>query len=408
MRIFLCSLCSSPAPLWATMGTMTRPQLFDSGRAAALLNRLARRARPATREIVSLDAPDTRVAGLLELRQLCAPRVVTVEEPRLASLLARQTAVPTDGATFETEPVFLATLADAVFDPHSGALWDASGALVLDSIKNSGRLKHVASGPVVPEVLPGLYSSIAGPISGNTFHWLVESLPRLYSLTHVAEPVTLLMPDTLPAARLEQLRACLPLGVSLRLVSGRSRYRVERFVLPSYLTTRWDFAYMPVEHLTYTRDCLHQAAGVSSSSSGERLYISRAQARVRRVLNEAAVMEVLSAFGFRSCRLEGLSLAEQVRLFSAADVVVAPHGAGLANLLFAGRIPVLELHCRAVSPVYFFLALALGQPYDYLYPQELTGDVLVPSPADGRLYSATRDLDFSVDIDALHTIAASW
>lgn len=390
------------------MGTMTRPQLFDSDRVAGFLDRLTRRARPATREIVSLDDSDARVAGLLEVRQLCAPRVVTVEEPRLASLLARQMAVPTDGATFETEPVFLATLTDAVFDPHSGALWDASGTLILDSIKNSGRLKHVASGPVASEVLPGLYSSIAGPISGNTFHWLIESLPRLYSLTHATEPVTLLMSDALPTVRLEQLRACLPPGVSLRLVSERNRYRVERFVLPSYLTTRWDFAFMPPEHLAYTRDCLYQAAGVSPSPSGERLYISRAQARVRRVLNEAAVMEVLGAFGFRSCRLEDLSFAEQVRLFGAAEVVVAPHGAGLANLLFAGRIPVLELHCRAVSPVYFFLTLALGQRYDYLYPQELTGDILVPSPADGRLYSAMRDLDFSVDIDVLRTIATGW
>ena len=390
------------------MGTMTRPQLFDSDRVAGFLDRLTRRARPATREIVSLDDSDARVAGLLEVRQLCAPRVVTVEEPRLASLLARQMAVPTDGATFETEPVFLATLTDAVFDPHSGALWDASGTLILDSIKNSGRLKHVASAPVASEVLPGLYSSIAGPISGNTFHWLIESLPRLYSLTHATEPVTLLMSDALPTVRLEQLRACLPPGVSLRLVSERNRYRVERFVLPSYLTTRWDFAFMPPEHLAYTRDCLYQAAGVSPSPSGERLYISRAQARVRRVLNEAAVMEVLGAFGFRSCRLEDLSFAEQVRLFGAAEVVVAPHGAGLANLLFAGRIPVLELHCRAVSPVYFFLTLALGQRYDYLYPQELTGDILVPSPADGRLYSAMRDLDFSVDIDVLRTIATGW
>ncbi len=216
------------------------------------------------------------------------------------------------------------------------------------------------------------------------------------------------MPDTLPDDRVKQLRACLTPGVTLRFVSKQNRYRVERFVLPSYLTTRWDFAYMPPEHLTYTRDCLYQLADVSPSSpSGERLYISRAQARVRRVLNEAAVMEVLGAVGFRLCRLEDMSFAEQVRLFAAAELVVAPHGAGLANLLFAGRIPVLELHCRAVSPVYFFLALALGQSYDYLYPRELD-DAPVLSPADGRPYSATRDLDFNVDMDALRTMAADW
>lgn len=391
------------------METMTRRRPFDSNHIAYLLGRLTRRTGPGLQEIVSLGDCDPRVAGLLEVWQLHAPEVVTVGEPRLASLLARQTAVPTDGPTFKTEPVFLATLTNAVFDPHSGALWDASGALILDSIKNSGRLKHVASRPVASGVLPGLYSSIANPITNNTFHWLIEALPRLYSLSQMAEPVTLLMPDTLSGDRLEQLQVCLPSGVALRLVSRRNRYRVERFVLPSYLTTRWDFAYMPSEHLAYTRDCLYRLTGVSPIPlPKERFYISRAQARVRRVLNEAAVMDVLGAVGFHSCRLEEMSFAEQVRLFAAAEIVVAPHGAGLANLLFSRHASMLELHCQAVSPVYFFLALALGRSYNYLYPRELDKEAPILSPADGRLYSTTRDLDFSVDIEALRSIAVGW
>lgn len=393
----------------ATMETMARRWPFDSNRIAHLLGRLTRRTGLGLREIVSLGDCDPRVAGLLEVRQLHAPEVVTVGEPRLVSLLARQTAVPTDGPTFETEPVFLATLTNAVLDPHSGALWDTSGALILDSIKNSGRLKHVMSEPVASGVLPGLYSSIANPIANNTFHWLIETLPRLYSLSRMAEPVTLLMPDTLSGDRLGQLQACLPSGVTLRLVSRQNRYRVERFVLPSYLTTRWDFTYMPSEHLAFTRDCLYQFAGISSPPlPTERFYISRAQARVRRVLNETSVMDVLGAVGFRSCRLEEMSFAEQVRLFATAEIVVAPHGAGLANLLFSGHASMLELHCQAVSPVYFFLALALGRSYNYLYPRELDKEAPILSPADGRLYSTMRDLDFSVDIDALRSIAVDW
>lgn len=388
---------------------MTRSRPFDLNRAAGLLGWVARRNGSATSRTVKLGDPDVVVTGLLDLRALCLSRMVTVDEPRLALLLARQTAVAVEEHAFETEPVFLATLADAVFDPHSGALWDAGGALILDSIKNPGRLKHVESGPVASGVLPGLYSSIASPIAGNTFHWLIESLPRLYSLSNVAEPVTLLMPHTLPAARVEQLRACLPPGVALRLVSKRSRIRVERFVLPSYLTTRWDFAYLPAGHLAYTRDCLYRMVGEPPSSLfGERFYISRARAHVRHVLNDANVVDVLRRFGFRACFLEDMSFAEQVHLFRAAERVVAPHGAGLANLLFAEHVPVLELMCRAVSPVYFFLTLALDQPYHYLYPRELGINDRIPSPADGRLYSATRDLDFSVDIDALCAVLESW
>ena len=135
---------------------------------------------------------------------------------------------------------------------------------MLDSIKTAGRLKHGAMTPIAPGTLAGAYSSIASPISGNVFHWFIESLPRLYSLSAYREPITLLMPDRLPADRRAQLAACLPDNVSLRFIPAARRVRVERFVLPSFLTTQWDFAYPPYEHLAHVRDRLIGAAGLPS------------------------------------------------------------------------------------------------------------------------------------------------
>jgi hypothetical protein len=329
-------------------------------------------------------------------------QTVALDDARLCAFLRRQTAVPHAGCSFQTEPVFRATLADATFDPHSGAVWAGDGALLIDSIKNAGRLKHVAAAPVAPGVLPGLHTSIAGPIGGNTFHWLIEALPRLYSLVGLPEPVTLLMPDDLSAFQRESLTGCLPPNVTPRFVSRRVRLRVERFVLPSFLTTQWDFAYAPRDHLAYVRGRLFEACGLSPEPvRRERIYISRARARVRHVLNEEAALAALRPLGFRSYYLEELSFAKQVRLFHDAEAVVAPHGAGLANLLFAGPISVLEFASRVVTPVYFFLALALGQAYRYVYPAELSEGERLLSPADGRRYSEARDLDLTIDPDAL-------
>lgn len=385
---------------------MFRRGLSDIDRAAGgLLRRIARRGTAGP--VISLAADRDRVAGLLDYTVLHSARTVGLDDEDLCAFLRRQTAVPHQDCSFQTEEVFLATLADVTFDPHSGAVWTADGALIIDSIKNTGRLKHVAAAPVAPGVWPGLYSSVASPISGNPFHWLIETLPRLYSLAQIDEPVVLLMPDNLAAARQEQLIGCLPPNVSLRLVPAGARLRVERFVLPSFLTRQWDFAFPPAEHLAFVRDRLIAACGLSPEPiQQERIYISRARARVRRVSNEAAVLDVLRPLGFRPWYLEDLPLAEQVRLFRDAEAVIAPHGAGLANLLFAGRVPVLELTSRVVSPVYFFLTLALGQPYHWLYPPEL--EASLPSPADGRLYSETRDRDITIDLDALRTMTDEW
>jgi hypothetical protein len=394
------------------MTSMLRQIFSDMGRATGgFLRRVAGRGpAPAyAGPIACLAAGRTRVAGLEEYTVLQPPQIVRLDDERRRSFLARQTAVPHSDGAFQTEEVFRAALHDVTFDPHSGAVWAADGMLVLDSIKNAGRLKHVAASPIAAGALAGDFSSIAGPISGNVFHWLIESLPRLFSLASYPEPITLLMPDTLPAARREQLVACLPPNVALRLVPTGIRLRVERFVLPSFLTTQWDFAYPPADHLAYVRDRLLQAAGLSPQvAPGERLYISRNRARARRVVNEAAVLGVLRPLGFRPYHLDELPFVEQLRLFRDAPIVIAPHGAGLANLLFAGRIPVLEFTSRVVSPVYFFLALALGQDYRYLYPRELAGDEPIPAPSDGRIYSKTRDLDITVDTNALCAAVDEW
>ncbi len=70
---------------------------------------------------------------------------------------------------------------------------------------------------------------------------------------------------------------------------------------------------------------------------GQRLiYVSRADADRRRVVNEAAILERLRDKGFEVHTLNGLSLKEQQQLFSSAAIICAPHGAALTNLVWCG------------------------------------------------------------------------
>jgi capsular polysaccharide biosynthesis protein len=87
------------------------------------------------------------------------------------------------------------------------------------------------------------------------------------------------------------------------------------------------------------------------SPTNQRLYISRKSAQYRRVLNELEVIEFLRAYGFRTITLESLSFQEQVTLMANATVAIAPHGAGLTNLIFSppGSV-VIELF----SPDYLY------------------------------------------------------
>ena len=96
-----------------------------------------------------------------------------------------------------------------------------------------------------------------------------------------------------------------------------------------------------------------------------RLLVSRADARARRVINEDALLALLRPFGFELIVPGELSLSEQVRAFAAATHVVAPHGAGLANVVFcAPGTRVLEIfHPHYGTASYAVLVPALRLEY---------------------------------------------
>ncbi len=73
-------------------------------------------------------------------------------------------------------------------------------------------------------------------------------------------------------------------------------------------------------------------AGEQAGDGPKRIYVSRDDARLRRVLNEKRLLPTLEALGFRRVVLGALPIARQVALFKQAEIVVAPHGAGLAHI----------------------------------------------------------------------------
>jgi capsular polysaccharide biosynthesis protein len=83
--------------------------------------------------------------------------------------------------------------------------------------------------------------------------------------------------------------------------------------------------------------------------------------------NEPEVKSLLKDNGFEEIFTEGMSFLEQVRLFASAREIVAPHGAGLSNLVFCQPgTRVLEVF----SPNYVngcFWALANWAQIDYYY-----------------------------------------
>ena len=69
--------------------------------------------------------------------------------------------------------------------------------------------------------------------------------------------------------------------------------------------------------------------------AGFRIFLGRKEGSARSY-NQAELIEVSSRYGFDVVYLEDLSFRESVRLFTQAETIIGPHGAGFANSVFAG------------------------------------------------------------------------
>ncbi|WP_342075976.1 glycosyltransferase family 61 protein [Yoonia sp. SS1-5] len=68
----------------------------------------------------------------------------------------------------------------------------------------------------------------------------------------------------------------------------------------------------------------------------KRIMISRARAKQRTISNLADWMPFFAGHGFEEVAMEDHSVADQIRLIRNAQIVLGPHGAGMAHLAFAG------------------------------------------------------------------------
>jgi capsular polysaccharide biosynthesis protein len=80
------------------------------------------------------------------------------------------------------------------------------------------------------------------------------------------------------------------------------------------------------------------------------------------------MMKLLDTHGFKKILLEKLSLAERIRIFSSAEAVISPHGAGLANLVFCkpGTKVIEVFNPSYAFPCYWNISKNCGLDYYYL------------------------------------------
>jgi capsular polysaccharide biosynthesis protein len=202
--------------------------------------------------------------------------------------------------------------------------------------------------------------------SSGYFHWTSEVLIKLVKWQD--KSVLLLLPEDYPGF-VFQSASFLGYNNIKKIPKG---YGVK--VSELHLYSNPDTGYYIKEEVSLLRKEVLFRSSKTDVRDGLRIYISRSNAKLRRIVNEAEVSELLKSRGFTVLQTENLTFCEQVELFKNCKFLVAQHGAGLTNMIFMPEgSKILELH-RRVDPesefmniCYHRLSGALNHDYKVMF-----------------------------------------
>jgi len=208
------------------------------------------------------------------------------------------------------------------------------------------------------------------PYWRNYYHWTMECLPKLQWLEHRycqgKKSPKVLVPSNL-SSWMEESLALLDIKNIYRC--DADIYTVEELLVPkSPPPSRADCQWIRKQML---------ARVDKREQTGKRIYISRENANRRRVKNRATVGNILADFGFQSYVLEEMSVKRQVDLFTQAEAIVGPHGAGLTNMIYAPDPVVIELFGEQKKTSYYRLAKLLDFEYRDVCGKSSEVDIIV-------------------------------
>ncbi|MBX3103005.1 MAG: glycosyltransferase family 61 protein [Bacteroidetes bacterium] len=224
------------------------------------------------------------------------------------------------------------------------------------------------------------------PWMANYYHFCCEVLPRLFVLREHLRDCTLLLPASERRPFHDAYLSLFDLG-EVRWVDPARLYPVQELLVPDF-TNGYGY-HNPAVFISMQQFLLEKLLPRDHHTYGERIYISRAKAPKRKILNEAALWERLSGQGFVQVWAEDLSVFQQAAVFHQARVVAGLNGAAWSNLLYMRPDSWLLNLVHARHPEFVFYTLSSILDIRALH---------VPCEGDGTgRYAGTEDVNAPVD-----------
>ncbi|MDO7834660.1 glycosyltransferase 61 family protein [Sphingobium sp. HBC34] len=213
-----------------------------------------------------------------------------------------------------------------VFIDRYGQVWNEAGCFAINAKKPITTVDRTA----VPQIDLAMRGVVA---TSGLYHWMVNFMPTIAWM--LRDGVDERLPILLKAGGPDFEVAALELA-------GFGRDRLA-FLSDTLFVKRLISSPIGMRHLrgwahvrpVFDRMIANAQAKLDGRPTPKLVYVSRTDAHRRPLRNEIALQAALAERGFAICVLSQMPLWEQAALFHGAELIVGPHGAGLANMVFA-------------------------------------------------------------------------
>jgi capsular polysaccharide biosynthesis protein len=335
-----------------------------------------------------------------------ADDIITIEQNERLPPPARrpvEAAMPRPGQNrfrgWAPEPVHLRhyILHDAVLDgatmvlSHNGQALRETAYLLPDNVLSNITARPVAGDPVPDRTIIG-----SNAIHHNYYHWLIQAVPAIDAAVR-RNPGRRIRLALRPENHFQRDSLAL-LGHAdvprLTILPDR-QYPLREAEYSGFLAGSAGFLTSRSARDTFAR---LRAAVPPRRTRSDRIYVARTDAPVRRMRNEAALIEKLRDQGFHIVAAGALPFHDQVDLFRHAKLVIGPHGAGLSNIVFCepGTFVYELVPAGYQNSCFTILADLAGLPY--------WADMFA-SPGAGTGFTGEWDVDVDGVLDRLSDIS---
>ena len=269
-------------------------------------------------------------------------------------------------------------LKNVIISPSSGLIWTDRGVLFGESIGDLFRLLGWGSclhHPLIPSVTLPCDEPVVCCPDALYYHWLLEWLPNLLYALDLFPNLKILLCEKSPSFARE----------GLKLILGKEEYckkvlishcdtpvAVSQAILPAL--TEWSGFVHPKDIARIRQSIVPQFIKQSDRKNSTHIYVSRAHATRRRLPHENEIEKIFSEKDFEIIHGEELTFRDQINIFSRAETIIAPHGAGLSNMIWrSGPCRIVEIFTTDwLNDCYARLSTLLGFDYHYHMLQKPT------------------------------------